>query len=225
MVRFPLRTGYTGNRRQTARVPLVAPLSIVHDDRTIRAASLDLSVGGAAILVDTPIPVGGDLELTMDLPDVPVITVPAVVRHARENGKSYIIGVQFGPMTLAEEDRIGRAVAARDRRLCARVAVGVTVEYFRLDRIDPVQVTASTDICPGGVRFRLVSDLDIGDPVELLIIMDGDRIAIDGTVVRIDDEDEGRFAAVCFAESARFRGDDLFNAIRSFLDDYPRVRI
>lgn len=211
-------------RRASFRVPLAVPAQVVSSDgRPEGAITLDCSTGGCALQLPDPVgPVGSIVALTIELDDGPVQT-KAAIRYCQEAGAGYRAGFAFVALGAGNERRIARLVAAQDRRTSIRVAVATSVEY-RIDRDGEVfRHTSSTDISRGGIRFRLVSPCQAGDRLEMLIKVERERVAVRGTIVRIDRREHGAYAGICFDPPSTFHQRDLQAAIRRFADEFPRV--
>jgi c-di-GMP-binding flagellar brake protein YcgR len=82
-------------------------------------ACLDLSAGGALLLLETPLDVSAIYDFALDLGDE-TLTVQAEVRHltrveTKDGGDGYQIGVHFIGIDPRDEARLREYVAGIDR--------------------------------------------------------------------------------------------------------------
>lgn len=206
-------------RRASFRVPMSAGAHL-DDDR--RASTLNISLGGVALLSPVPAAVDQMLPLRLGLEPGPVV-VHGRVRHCTRTANGFVVGCQFVGLDAAGERRVAAAVAVQDRRTSLRAAVAVALEYRRRGTHDPYRLTASTDISVGGIRFGLVSPLQLGDRLEMILMVESDRIPMEAIVIRVDHQDDQWHAAATFDEARSARIADLRAAVRRYLDTYPHV--
>lgn len=210
-------------RRRSFRVPLAVSVGLTAaDGASVLGLTLDCSTGGCAVQASRPLEPEEPVELFMELDDGPFVATGRVC-YGIPLRAGYRLGLQFGPLTSANERRIAKLVAAQDRRLSVRVAVATSLEYRRDLPGEVFHLTASTDLSLGGMRFPLVSSCEIGDRLEMLIMSGAERIAVWGTVVWTGSDGSRRFAGVCFDPPRTFRDDDLMAAIRRLMDEFPHV--
>ena len=103
-------------RRDAVRVDAVVPgLMVAVDGQSARAATTTVKVSGTGLLVRDPLGLAvGDrvrLELELDASDRPVAVEGRVVRDAGGDAK----GMQFEALTRADQDRLARFIAERQR--------------------------------------------------------------------------------------------------------------
>jgi len=211
------------DRRATFRAPISTAVVVVDaDGREQQGLTLNVSLGGCAFVVPSPLEVDAEIMLQMTLGDRDLST-RAQVRHWRSTVNGFVVGCRFAPLGSAAERLVAGAVTAQDRRTSVRANVAISLEYRRVIANEPFRLTASTDIARGGIRFALVSGVELGDRLQLLVMFEGDRIPLEGTVVRLIADADQRHAAVAFDEARCPRLGEWQAAVGRFLDSHPHV--
>jgi c-di-GMP-binding flagellar brake protein YcgR len=104
--------------RQHPRFPVRLAAEIDLDGRTIAASTQNVSVGGAALVLDAPIPDGRELRLTLVLtqdgiedPDEEPLETKAKVAWTKRQDAKVIAGLQFHVLAGPQRARLERFLA------------------------------------------------------------------------------------------------------------------
>ncbi|GIW72023.1 MAG: hypothetical protein KatS3mg102_1565 [Planctomycetota bacterium] len=154
---------------------------------------VDLSIGGAFVACEQPLPVGSVVTLRFSLPDrTAPLEVVARVQWSRSNasgrpGPRHGMGVRF--VSMAPEDRL--AITRHLRRAyqlkqsAERLAADLPVRLRLEDGVHPGRLAALSENC---VWLATEVALEVGTPVEIEIEPGGDEppLAVRGEVLRLD---------------------------------------
>jgi hypothetical protein len=89
------------DRRQHPRVPLDATADVFAGGESFRARVLDVSKGGARLLVDEPIGEWGD-EVHLCLPNSERLVVRGTIVRVQQTDEGYALGLRFGSLGAEE---------------------------------------------------------------------------------------------------------------------------
>jgi uncharacterized protein (TIGR02266 family) len=110
------------NKRKTPRCSVELEVSIHTEHNFYTGITENISEGGVFVATHERIPLGTDLELSISLPDHPMIQVIGEVRWIRELSEftsdfSPGIGVQFINLSLADRKAIEKFIVKRSSLL------------------------------------------------------------------------------------------------------------
>jgi hypothetical protein len=95
-----------GDRRDYERVGVRLPATLTAGTETFEALTVDLSVGGCAVLTTAPFPPGTEVTMTVRLGDAPVEVAEAVVRAFHAGRAS----LQFTHVGVDEQRRLAEFI-------------------------------------------------------------------------------------------------------------------
>ncbi len=94
-------------QRRHPRSPLSLEVTLHHAGRDTPGTTVDASLGGAFVTTALVAPFGVELEITLPLPGLGAVRVPATVRWSRDGG----LGLQFGLMGARETHALSSLVS------------------------------------------------------------------------------------------------------------------
>jgi hypothetical protein len=105
-----LKPGQTARQSLRVQRTLQADL-IISNGTTLRAMTLDISIGGLAAMLGYCPTVGEPATVTLRLPDEPApLVCKAIVSGVKRQGAAFRVSFSFGPLPVADRDRLGFVV-------------------------------------------------------------------------------------------------------------------
>lgn len=187
------------NRRSLFRVPVALPIDIFltrKDDDPLRSTTLDISQGGARILVPSRLDDDLRVRVALHLSDDDVITTNATVRHCKKGPNGYATGLNFGVLTGAAPRILAQAIARHQRRLQPQVHASMLIHWTSPSSIRSHPATTIA-ISPGAVAIKTLDDLDLGDHLSLHLRTPHQDFTLGATVVdqlKADERNQGLLA-------------------------------
>lgn len=210
---LPVAAPEAGERRRFPRIALSLAATIHAGGRKVHARTLDCSMGGAALFVSTPLDVSGmPVRLSLEHQGHS-LDVRARMRHCTVREPGFAVGFEFLAWEVGDEQILASLLDGQYRRTSVRPPVAVRLRYKGLSRQEVYHLADSTDVSCGGVRFEINSEMFVGERLEVTLVLPPERISRVGSVVRIDGEDDKRYAAVCFDPASAVQEEELTTAI------------
>jgi len=194
-------------RRGGPRLDLRLRVKFLSEEGMPEAEATDISPGGARLESRVAIEPDTEVQMALDAGDGETVVANGKVAWCRTRKgvslrKLYDVGIRFDSEWLAERrGKLGRALGrifsfsefeparAYDRVLVTLRAESVDGEDLRLTVVD---------VSEGGMQLRSDGSLGphifIGAPIIVEIPMDGDTITIDGEIVWVAEQEEGKAA-------------------------------
>lgn len=180
------------NRRSLFRVPVALPVDIAltrKEGDALRSTTLDISQGGARVLVPSRLEEELRIRLSLHLSDDVVISTNATVRHCKKGANGFATGLHFGVLTGADPRHLAQAIARHQRRLQPQVHSSLLIHWTspKSSRSHPATTVA---ISPGAMAIHTQDDLELGDHLSVHLRTPTQDFNLGATVVdhaRVDE--------------------------------------
>lgn len=194
------------NRRSLFRVPVALPVEIGltrKEEDALRSTTLDISQGGARVLLPSRLDEDFRVRLRLHLSDDVVISTNATVRHCKKGANGYATGLNFGVLNSADSRALSQAMARHQRRLQPQVHASLIIHWTseKSNRSHPATTVA---ISPGAIAMHTQDDLDLGDRLAVHLRTPSQQFAIDTTVVdhvRVEERNRSLLAVDILGQS------------------------